>query len=63
MKELEGLPAILDMDDIANILRVSKSSLYLILRHLHAWKEEGEGWQVLKGDLERWLEKNASLLY
>ena len=56
---LRTLPAILDTEDLRHVLRISKSSLYKILRDLKAWKDEDGEWNVLRDDLIAYVERNT----
>lgn len=56
---LRTLPPILDVDDLSHVLRISRSSCYKILNCLPAWKDEEEGWLLLRDDLIAWIEKNT----
>lgn len=56
---LRTLPAILDTEDLRNVLRISKSSLYKILHMMKAWKDEDGEWNVLRDDLIAFVERNT----
>lgn len=58
--ETEGLPVMLDAEDLLNFLRISRRGLYRVLHDpdLHAFKDEGGDWNVLREDLVSWLERN-----
>ncbi|MDY2756467.1 MAG: helix-turn-helix domain-containing protein [Candidatus Treponema excrementipullorum] len=59
-EEIQGLPVILDSRDLMTFLRISRRGLYRILKdkELHAFRDEDGEWNVLRDDLERWIEKN-----
>ena len=59
-EEIQGLPVILDSRDLMTFLRISRRGLYRILKNkeLHAFQDEDGEWNVLRDDLERWIEKN-----
>lgn len=59
IQALRTLPPILDVDDLTRVLRISRSSCYKILNYLPAWKDEEEGWLLLRDDLISWIEKNT----
>lgn len=56
---LRALPAILDMEDLRFVLRISKSSLYKVLKELKAWRDEDGEWNVLRDDLIAFVERNT----
>lgn len=56
---LRTLPTILGPEDLRSVLRISKSSLYNILRDLNAWKDEDGEWNVLREDLITYVERNT----
>lgn len=62
-KEFASLPAILNKDDILGFLRVSKSSLYILLKEIPCWKDEDEGFLTTKSDFIDWIKKNNETIF
>lgn len=56
---LRALPPILDRKDLRRELRISKSTLYKMLKELNAWRDEDGEWNVLRDDLIAYVERNT----
>ncbi len=59
MREFQCLPAILTMEEVIDILRLSRSSAYKLFKCVGSWKDEDYGKVILKSDLVAWIKANT----
>lgn len=59
MREFQCLPAILTKEEVIDILRLSRSSVYKLFNCVGSWKDEDYGKVILKSDLVAWIKANT----
>lgn len=59
-KELESFPALLNLSDLMQYLRISERQAYRLIKNpaLHAFREEKE-WNIARAELIAWLESEV----
>ena len=47
------------MEEVIDILRLSRSSAYKLFKCVGSWKDEDYGQVILKSDLVAWIKENT----
>lgn len=58
-EDIKDLPAIMDLQDLVRILKISLRTAYRLIqdKELHAYKAGDGTWNVARADLISWIEK------
>ena len=58
-EDIKDLPAIMDLQDLVKILKISLRTAYRLIqdKELHAYKARDGTWNVARADLISWIEK------